>query len=311
VWRADFWSLLSLLLILLGTPLLILPLALRAVPVEEPVLPLAGTGEEAFAPVASGGHGPPVQLALTGTAQQARGTGASGTTAQSPEAFSPGETLTYDVTWSVFRAGEVSATLSAMGGSPQAAYQVTATARSAGFVSLLYDVNNVFRATFNPETMCSERIDKQVSEGRRHKRTEIDFDYTRRLAHLDERDLTRPEAPLKRADLDIPACVEDLVTAFYYVRRQRLEVGHTIEVPVNDGSKTQHVSLEVQAIEKVETPLGTFEAYRTEPKVVSPLLRRKGRMLIWFSADDRHLPLRIRALIVVGSITGTLRAIGH
>ncbi len=232
--------------------------------------------------------------------------------AQNPrEPFTPGEMLTYDVMWTVFRAGEVTATLRTKSEGERDAYEVTATARSEGFVSLLFDVDNVFRATSSPQTLCSESIDKKVSEGRRHKDTHIVFDYARKFALLDERDLNQPGASPKHAESDIPPCVEDVVTAFYYLRRQPMEVGHTIELPVNDGSKTQRVVVEVQAREKVQTPMGTFDALRVEPKVFSGLLKRKGRMLIWFSADERQLPLRIKAMISVGSITGTLRSVTH
>jgi hypothetical protein len=31
-------------------------------------------------------------------------------------------------------------------------------------------------------------------------------------------------------------------------------------------------------------------------------------MLIWFSDDAQHLPLRIKFLIAIGSLTGTLRS---
>ena len=227
------------------------------------------------------------------------------------EPFRLGETLTYDVMWTVFRAGEVSATLGASSEAKHDAYEVTATARSEGFVSLLFDVNDVFRATSSSQTLCSESIVKKVSEGRRRKDTQIVFDPVRKLALLDERDLNQPQAPPKHAELDIPPCVQDVVTAFYYLRRQTLEVGHTVELPVNDGSKTQRVMVEVQAREKVQTPMGTFDALRVEPKVISSLLKRKGRMLIWLSADERQLPLRIKAMISVGSITGTLRSVTY
>lgn len=228
--------------------------------------------------------------------------------AQAPnDAFKPGETLTYDVMWTVFHAGEVSATLA--DGPQHDTYEVTATARSEGFVSLLFAVDNVLRATSNQQSLCSQGIVKKISEGRRRKDTQLAFDYTRKQAILDERDLTQPQAPPKHQEFDIPPCVEDVVTAFYYLRRQPLEVGHTIELPVNDGSKTQRVVVEVQAREKVQTPMGTFDALRVEPKVFNGLLQRKGRMLIWFSADHRHLPLRIKAMISVGSITGTLRSV--
>jgi hypothetical protein len=228
-----------------------------------------------------------------------------------PEPFTPGEMLTYDVMWTIFRAGVVTATVRTSGDANRAAYEVTATARSEGFVPLLFSVDNIFRATSSRQTLCSEGIVKQVNEGHRHKDTRITFDHTRKLALLIERDLNQPKEPPKLAANDIPPCVEDVVTAFYYLRRQRLEIGHTIELPVNDGSKTQRVIVDVQAREKVQTPMGTFDAIRVEPKVFSGLLKRKGRMLIWFSADERELPLRIKAMIAVGSITGTLRSVTY
>jgi hypothetical protein len=226
-----------------------------------------------------------------------------------PEPLIPGEKLTYDITWSVFHGGEVTSTLRS-GGAPDT-YDVTTTARSAGVVSLLINVNDELHSFFNAQTLCSQRITKKINEGTRHKDTLIVFDYIRRLALLDERDLSLPGAPAKHAENEIPPCVEDVVTGYYYLRRQHLEIGHTIELPVNDGSKTQQVVVEVQAREKVQTPLGTFDAFRVEPKVFNSLFKRKGRMLIWFSADDQQLPLRIKAMISLGSITGVLRSVSH
>jgi hypothetical protein len=48
-----------------------------------------------------------------------------------------------------------------------------------------------------------------------------------------------------------------------------------------------------------------------EPKVFSGLFKRKGRMLVWFSDDDQHLPLRIKFMIAVGPITATLKSVTH
>jgi hypothetical protein len=228
-----------------------------------------------------------------------------------PNPLTPGEMLTYDVMWSIFRAGEVTSTLRQKEEGSSDVYEVTATARSEGFVSLLIDVDNELRSVFSPQTLCSQQISKRINEGRRHKDTQIVFDDVRKLAVLDERDLSRPGAPAKHAENEIPPCVEDVVAAFYYLRRQPMEVGHTIELPVNDGAKTQRVVVEVQARERVQTPMGTFDTFRVEPKVFNGLFQRKGRMLIWFSADSQRLPVRIKAMISVGSLTGTLRSVTH
>src|ERR1039458_3971985 len=74
--------------------------------------------------------------------------------AQSPrEPFNPGETLTYDVMWTIFRAGSVSATIRSANEGNHATYEVTASARSEGFVSLGFDVNDVFKATSSAQTL--------------------------------------------------------------------------------------------------------------------------------------------------------------
>ena len=230
---------------------------------------------------------------------------------EKPSPFQPGERLDYDVTWSVFRAGTVSSTLQSEGEGAEDHYTVTTTARSQGFVSLLFKVQNEFRSFFDPRSLCSERISKKINEGRRRKETEIVFDSQRKLAILDERDLSKPQEPPKHAENPIPACVEDVVAAFYYLRRQEFQTGKPLYLPVNDGSKTYDVTLEVQAVETVQTPMGSRSAIRVEPKVFSGLFKRKGRMLVWFSDDEQHLPLRIKFVISVGTITGTLRSVAR
>src|SRR5581483_3156590 len=222
--------------------------------------------------------------------------------------YTPGETLTYDVSWSVFPAGQVTATLTKTREGGRDELLALTTARSQGFVSLLFTVQDEFRSFFDPDSNCSRRISKKINEGRRHKETAIVFDSQRRLAVLDERDLTKPRDPPKHAENDIPPCVQDVVSAFYFLRRQPLEVGRQVHIPINDGAKTYDVVVEVQAREKVQTPLGTLDAFRVEPRVFGGLYKRKGRMLIWLSDDKQRLPLRIKAMISVGSITGTLRS---
>jgi Protein of unknown function (DUF3108) len=223
--------------------------------------------------------------------------------------FAPGEKLTYSITWSTFEAGVVTATLQRTANDSHDDYEAVTTARSHGFVSLLYNLNDEFRSRFNPETACSAGISKQVVEGRRRKRTEITFDSARKLAILDEHNLAKPSEPAKHSEEAIPACVQDVVSAFYYLRSQPMQVGDRIHVLVNDGSKTTEVIVEVQAREEIDTPLGRHAAFRVEPTVFGSLYKRKGRMLIWFSDDAQRLPLRIKAIISVGAITGTLQSV--
>lgn len=226
-----------------------------------------------------------------------------------PPTLAPGENLTYDVSWSIFRAGRVTVTLGQAGKNAGDSYEVTALAQSQGFVSLLFTVRNEYHTFFDPRTICSGRISKKINEGGRHRETTIVFDAARGLAILDERDPARPDSPPKHAENAIPGCVEDVVSAFYYLRRQELSVGHAIHLPINDGAKTSDVTVEVQAREQVQTPFGSRAAFRVEPKVFGGLYKRKGRMLIWFSDDGQRLPLRIKMMISAGTLIGNLRSV--
>lgn len=223
--------------------------------------------------------------------------------------FRPGETLTYGVTWAAFPAGRIVATVKRVGEGAGDAYEIEASARSQGFVSLLYRVEDDFHSVIDPVAGCSQRISKTVNEGRRHKKTEIHFDPSRRLAILDEQDLARPGHPAKHAENPAPPCVADIVAAFYFPRRQPLRVGETLSVPVNDGGESRVVSVQVQAREEIQTPIGRRPAFRLEPTVFGNLYKRKGRLLVWYSDDADRLPLRIKAMMTVGAIEANLQSV--
>src|SRR2546422_5469377 len=96
------------------------------------------------------------------------GHGPQGGQAAPPEPFSPGETLMYDLSWQIFPAGEVVATLTKKGEDAKDAYEVKATGTSRGFVSLLYTVHDEFTSVFDPHTVCSESISKKINRSEEH-----------------------------------------------------------------------------------------------------------------------------------------------
>jgi hypothetical protein len=236
---------------------------------------------------------------------------AAQTPAKPPLPFEPGETLTYNVTWSIFPAGRVVAALKQLGDGPDDSYEISVTAQSSGFVSMLFGINNRYRAIFDPRTLCSREISKTINEGQRHRKTQITFDAARKVAVLNEVDLAEPGHPVKHATNSIPGCVEDILTAFYYVRRQPMYVGETIHLPINDGSKTHEVLVNVRQRQRLQTPLGPRYAFRVEPHALGDLYKKKGRLLIWFSDDRQRVPLRIKALMPVGAITGNLVSVSR
>ena len=222
--------------------------------------------------------------------------------------FSPGEKLRYTVQWRLFPAGHAELSL-AKEGTQAGRWKATARVQSTGYVSNLYKVEDEYQSTFHNPTFCSDRIRKIIHEGERHREVSLQFDQSKGMAILRERD-TASNAPPRQEQFAIPACVHDILSALYYARTLPLDVGETFEIPLNDGSRTAQVRVEVQAREEIQTAIGTFPAIRVEPDVFSAnLFQEKGRMFIWFSDDVNRLPVQLKVQIPAGTITASLTGI--
>ena len=86
-------------------------------------------------------------------------------------------------------------------------------------------------------------------------------------------------------------------------------MGQTYTFPVNDGSKTVTVQAHVEAREQVKTPAGTFQTVRLGSEGNADVLKNHGRISIWFTDDDRHLPVQMRAKLFWGTVTVYLTSI--
>lgn len=232
-------------------------------------------------------------------------------TAQAPRLpFSAGEKLRYAVRWRGLSAGHAELVVRPEAGAP-GRWKATATAASVGYVSNIYRVDDEYESRFHNPGFCSSGIRKRIQEGARRRQVKLDFDPARRLARLEDRDMEE-DAPAKVEQFAIPECVQDILSAVYFARSQPMIVGQSFEFPLNDGSQTIQLHVEVQAEEEITTEAGKFTALRVEPDVFEGrLFSGKGRIFLWFTKDSRRLPVQLRAQIGVGTIIATLAEIGQ
>src|SRR5262249_35108799 len=155
----------------------------------------------------------------------------------------------------------------------------------------------------------SHSTSRNIIEGFRHVDTSITFDYARRKAVLDQKNVKKKES--KHEEHAIPGCVTDVVSAIYYVASLPLEPGKVYSFPLNDGGETITVNAHVEAREQVKTPAGTFAAIRVQPEASSGLLKDKGKIWIWYSDDAARVPVQARAHMYWGTLTFTLARIDH
>ena len=252
---------------------------------------------------------PPVPLCAQATSAQAQSAAKVGAAShiqplRSGFQFPYGETLNYEGDWRFLPAGV--ATLRIEKSSSQ--NHLTATADSSGVVSLLYRVQDRFNSYFDAQSLCSSKLTKHSEEGSHRRETVITYDYSRGKAVLEERSLKDNQQ--KRIENDIPGCVTDVVSGIFYVASLPLQVGSTYTFALNDGGKTVTVQAHVEGKEQVKTPAGTFQTLRVGPEGDSgTLLKNRGRIWIWYTDDERHLPIQMRARLFWGTLTIYLSSI--
>jgi Protein of unknown function (DUF3108) len=218
-------------------------------------------------------------------------------------AFPDGQTYLYEVEWHMFNAGTARVSLGLDGGQ----LHVTAIAESAGVVSSLYKVHDRFEAFFDPHSFCSQRVSKHTEENSRSRQTELRFDYSRSKSVLDEENLKTGEK--KHVENDLPACVTDVVSGFYYLASLPLQPGNSYTFPINDGNKATEVTARVETREQIKVPSGTFHTVRVKADAVSGALQGKGTVWAWFTDDANHTPVQMRSKLGWGTLLFRLQRI--
>jgi hypothetical protein len=231
----------------------------------------------------------------------AAGTGAqqAGTLTPPRQGFSfpDKQTLVYAVDWRVFPAGTAVLHFEASGTSER----ITANADTVGAINLLFHVGDRFQSTFDREKGCTYEFDKQTVEGRRQINSTLKLDYAAGKSILDEKNLVTGQT--KHVETPIPGCLTDLLTGVYYASSQPMEVGKTFVIPVVDALHTVPVTMKVEGREEIKTTLGTFKTLRVQPTADAGVVKNRGNIWIWYTDDERHLPVQMRARLFWGTIT--------
>jgi hypothetical protein len=212
------------------------------------------------------------------------------------------QTLTYGVDWRVFPAGTATFHLEQAG----EMQHVVATGESMGAVNLLFRVNDRFESYFNRTTGCSSNFSKQLQEGRRQITSTLKFMPTEQV--LDEKNLVSGTS--KHLSSPIPACVTDLMSAIFYGGSQPLQPGSSFRMPVADAMRVVDVTMKAEAREQITTLAGTFQTIRVQPVADAGVVKNRGNIWIWYTDDNRRLPVQMRARLFWGTLTLRLTSMG-
>jgi hypothetical protein len=226
-------------------------------------------------------------------------------TNERPVPFAPGETLSYDVSWSTFlTAGTATVTVREKRKSfDSMAYYIVAEGQPNPLLSRLYTVYYKADTLLDVYTLLSQRGSVFSQEGGRKRMSATRLDQAAHTARLEV-----TTATVVTKDFPIPPQAQDALSAIFVIRTLPLRQGLKVTMPVVNADDVYRVQLAVAARERVTTPLGELNAWKVTPTVLDGGSHVLGQgLVLWVSDDARRLPLRMQADMPVGRFVLTLR----
>ncbi len=209
------------------------------------------------------------------------------------------EVLSYNIEWRFIHGGNARLTWSPSGDGFAARLHL----ESAGMVSSIYKVDDEY-ASVSDRELCAVSLTLQSNEGSRRHDTAVTFDGARRKASYRDRDLVKNVTVTH--ETEIQPCTQDIFGALYALRRMRMEPGRSVEIPLSDGKKAVMAKVEAQERETLKLGPTTYKTVRYEAFLFNNVLfRRRGRLFVWMTDDERRLPVQIRISMpfYIGTVT--------
>jgi len=212
-----------------------------------------------------------------------------------------GEQLTYDISWLNITAGTAVMAVTGAGtdGDRPLAKLIT-TAQSRPVITKFFPVDNRVESLVDPATLLPEHLFFKRREGKKKE----DFEYT---FHQKEGTVTVVKGGTTET-LEMPPGTQDVISCLYYVRSTlSFQPGASLTMNVHHDKKNRKLDVRVEEIETVSGPWGEVETARV--LVVMPfqgLFLNQGNIRVWFTNDDRRIPVRMKANVIIGSIVADL-----
>ena len=215
--------------------------------------------------------------------------------------FQAGEQFTYEISWLNITAGTAVMTVGDAGtDGGRVLEKLITTAQSRPVITKFFPVDNRVESLLDPATLLPEHLFFKRREGKKKE----DIEYT---FHQKEGKVTVVKGGTTDT-LEMPPGTQDVISCLYYVRSKlTLQTGASLTMNVHHDKKTHKLDVRVEEIETVDGSWGKVEAARV--LVVMPfqgLFLNKGNIQVWLTNDDRRIPVRMKAKVIIGSIVADL-----
>lgn len=228
-----------------------------------------------------------------------------------PEMKAPwmkGERLDYELSWGFITAGYASLEVKPRNDG-KVEFLTFATANKT--VNKFYPVYDTVYTLVRKKGLMTDVFRKSLHEGTFHNKSLIRFDRNNKMAFLSDSVFKDPVRHIVKRSADTSVTIDGLehsiMSAFYLVRSLPLKEGTTSRFAAVSGEKRYELKVIVHKREKIKTDLGEFNTVKVEPVLDGDgIFKSSGRIFIWFTDDEKRLPVLMQCEIKLGSIKAEL-----
>lgn len=208
------------------------------------------------------------------------------------------EKLLFDIIWGGWSFRWVTAgraTLELLPTENPETWEIRSLAWCNGFFQTFYPVRDTVISRIDRRGIYPIRFEKHLHEG--SYKASISAVYDQAGHKVTTQDTTFPIEPF----------THDVLSAFYFIRTQRLVVGDTLLMAAVSGKKKYDLKVLCHRRETISVAAGTFKTLVVEPILKEDgLFKAKGKLTIWVTDDEAHVPVKMESKIPVGSIKAEL-----
>jgi DNA/RNA endonuclease YhcR with UshA esterase domain len=192
---------------------------------------------------------------------------------------------------------------------------LTTDVTSKGFFPKVFGMSFKFHAEsqVEPNDFYAMRTTKKDEQGKRVRTSEAVFDQQAGKVEYTERDPNNAGQAPRVITAALSGPTQDIVSAIYFLRTQALTPGQTFQIAVSDSGRIFQVPATVVAEKKkMKSVLGKVEVVRVDVELFGPgrpVEDGKGKMSIWVTSDERHVPVKARLSHDIGTLDITLKSI--
>jgi len=219
-------------------------------------------------------------------------------------AFSFGERLSYEVSYSFLTAAEAFINISP---SPvvingRETYEVNFDVNSRSSFDMVYKVRDNYKTYIDTKGIFPWKFEQHIREPKFKK------DYEQFFLPDSHKVNTVGDYTQKRT-FEAPAYVQDILSSLYYIRSLDLKYakeGDVYTVEIFNDDKHYPMTIRIMGREDVDVSAGEFKTIVVKPEISEGFTTKTSDLFVYLSDDERKIPIKVKMNIIIGALTGEL-----